>query len=108
MEQRAHGAAALRAAADEEGLLADEVDGIFLRRGRAAAYIDRAMTRFLHPADEQLHDVYRTNPHPFRNRSFDDIRVELARWFVFERLKALESTFLQTARSRVTIVVVPR
>jgi hypothetical protein len=108
VEQRARGAAALRAAAEEEGLSTEEVDAVFMRRGRAAAYLDRAVTRFLRPTDEQLRDVYRTSPHPFRARPFEDVRVDLARWFVFERLTALEATFLQTARSRVTVVVVSR
>lgn len=108
LEQRAGGGNAIWVAAEEEGLDADEVQAIFTRRARAAAYLDRAVTRFLHPQDEQLREVYRTTQHPFRDRAYEDVRGGLSRWFVFERLKALESAFLQTARSRVTVVIVPR
>lgn len=107
-EQRAGGANPIWLAAEEEGLSADEVQSIFRRRARAAAYVDRALSRFLRPEDEQLREVYRTTQHPFRDRPYEDIRGALSRWFVFERLKALEASFLQTARARVTIVVVPR
>jgi hypothetical protein len=108
LEQRAGGEGPIGIAAEEEGMSGDEINAFFVRRARAAAYLDRAVTRFLHPSDEQLREVYRTSPHPFRSRPYEDVRAPLARWFVFERLKALEATFLQTARSRVTVVVVPR
>ena len=108
LEQRAGGESPIGIAAEEEGLDGDEILEVFTRRARAAAYLDHAVTRFLHPQDEQLHEVYRTSPHPFKSRPFEDVRGSLARWFVFERLKVLESAFLQTARSRVTVVVVPR
>jgi len=107
-EQRAGGDAPIGIAAEEEGLDGDEILEIFTRRARAAAYLDRAVTRFLHPQDEQLREVYRTSQHPFRSRPYEDVRGPLARWFVFERLKVLEAAFLQTARSRVTVVVIPR
>ncbi len=108
VEQRAGGDGPIFLAAEEEGLDGDEVQEIFVRRGRAAAYLDRAVTHFLHPQEEQLREVYRTSQHPFHDRPYEDIRAALSRWFVFERLKALESAFLQTARSRVSVVVVPR
>jgi hypothetical protein len=108
LEERAGGEGPIGIAAEEEGLDGDEMNAIFVRRARAAAYLDRSVTRFLHPADEQLREVYRTSQHPFRNRAFEDVRGPLSRWFVFERLKVIEAAFLQTARSRVTVVVVPR
>jgi hypothetical protein len=106
--ERAGSESALYIAAEEEGLSAEEVDVVFTRRARAAAYVDRAMSRILHPQDDQLREVHRTTQSPFKNRPFDEVKLSLTRWFVFERLKALEATFLQTARSHVTIVVVPR
>lgn len=108
LEQRAGGEGPIGIAAEEEGLDGAEINAVFVRRAKAAAYLDRSVTRFLHPSDEQLREVYRTSPHPFRNRAFEDVRGALARWFVFERLKVIEAAFLQTARSRVTVVVVPR
>ena len=108
LEERAGGAGPIGIAAEDEGLGADEVEAVFVRRARAAAYVDRAVTRFLHPDDEVLREVYRTSQHPFRQRSYEDARLFLTRWFVFERLKVLESSFLQTARARLTVVVIPR
>jgi hypothetical protein len=108
LEERAGGEGPIGIAAEEEGLDGDEINAIFTRRAHAAAYLDRAVTRFLHPQDEQLREVFRTSPHPFKNRPYEDVRGPLARWFVFERLKVLEAAFLQTARARVTVVVVPR
>jgi hypothetical protein len=108
IEQRSGKENAVWIAAEEEGLAPEEVDAFFLRRARAAQYLDRSVTRFLHPSDEQLREVFRMGQHPFRDKPFEDIRGPLARWFIFERLVALESAFLQTARSRVTIVTVPR
>jgi hypothetical protein len=108
IEQRSGKENAIWIAAEEEGLGPEEVDAFFLRRARAAQYLDRSVTRFLRPSDEQLREVFRMGQHPFRDKPFEDVRGPLARWFVFERLVALESSFLQTARSRVTIVTVPR
>ncbi len=108
LEERVGGAAKIAIAAEEEGMGAEEVQAYFERRGRAAAYLDRAVTRFLHPQDEQLHEVFRSSPHPYRGRPYDDVRALLSRWYAFERLKALEASFLQTARARLTVVMIPR
>jgi len=77
-----------------------------LRRGALAAwYVDRAMTPILHPSDEQLRDVYRTSAHPYRGQPLEQVRAPLERWFVVERARVAETTFLQAARARVKIVV---
>ncbi len=106
LEERIGGAAPLRDAALAERIDPEEVQALFLRRARAAYYLDHNVTPILHPDDEQLHEVFRTAAHPFRGRRFEDARNELARWLVAERLKAAETTFLQTARTRVKIVIV--
>jgi hypothetical protein len=108
LEQRAGGDGPIWVAAEEEGLDGAEVEAFFSRRARAAAHLDHAIGRFLHPPEDQLREVYRTTQHPFRDRPYDDVRAALSRWLVFERLKAMEQAFLQTARSRVTVVIVPR
>jgi len=95
----------LRAAMAAEGVDDSELDALLRRRVRAAWYIDRALTPLLRPTDEQLREVFRTSAHPFKNQTFDVARPALARWFVEERLRAAETTFLQVARARVRIVV---
>jgi hypothetical protein len=108
LEERIGGAGPLREAALAERIDPEEVQALFLRRARAAYYLDRNVTPLLYPDDEQLHEVFRTAAHPFRNRRFEEVRKELSRWLVAERLTAAASTFLQTARTRVKIVVVGR
>ena len=94
-------------AASAEQIDRAEVDAILRRAGLAAWYIDRAIVPLLHPSEQQLHDVFRTSAHPYRGRSFEDVRAALERWFVVERLHVAEGSFLQGARSRVRIVMTP-
>jgi hypothetical protein len=106
--ERVGGADALRRAMALEGIDDSELDTLLRRRARAALYVDRALTPLLRPTDEQLREVFRTSAHPFKNAPFESVRPALARWFVEERLRAAETTFLQVARARVRVVVVPR
>jgi hypothetical protein len=108
LAERVGGKDALAAAMRQEGIDDAELDALVRRRVRAAWYVDRAITAILHPTEEQLREVFRTGGHPFRNRPFDDVRAGLERWFVEERLRAAETTFLQEARARVRVIVVPR
>lgn len=106
--ERVGGEAALHRAMDAEGI--DDVDlhAMLRRRVRAAWYVDRALTPLLRPSDEQLREVFRTSAHPFKQMSFEEARPALARWFMEERLRAAETTFLQAARARLHVVVVTR
>jgi hypothetical protein len=106
--ERIGGSGALKGAMAAEGIDDSELESLLRRRVRAAWYIDRAITPLLRPTDEQLHEVFRTAAHPFKNQSFEAVRPALARWFVEERLRAAETSFLQVARARIQVVVVPR
>lgn len=103
-EERIGGPTAFDRASATEGLLPAEVQTILRRRARAALYVDRVIGSVLNPSEEQVRQIYRTTAHPYRAKRFDDCRDELTRWIVLERLRAAESAFLQTARSRVTLV----
>jgi hypothetical protein len=92
-------------AAEAEHLDGQEIEALLHRAALAAWYLDRAVTPILHPSDEQLRDVYRTSAHPYRARPYEQAREALARWFVVERVRVAESAFLQSARSRVRIIV---
>jgi hypothetical protein len=94
--------------ATTEGLAAEEVNQMLRRRARAALYIERAVAPVLFPTEEQLREVYRTSPHPYRGVKFEDARLQLSRWFVDERLRSSETGFLQAARSRVKIIPTPK
>jgi hypothetical protein len=105
--ERIGGRARIDIAARSEQLDGAEVDALLRRAGLAAWYIDRAVTPILHPSEEQLRNVFRTSAHPYRGRPFEEVRVALERWFVMERVRVAESAFLQSARSRVRIIVTP-
>lgn len=86
---------------DEEELLA------FMRdQARAMWYVDRTVTPILVVSEDALREAYRTTLHPFRNQKFDEVRVKLRRWLVVERLRAAETEYLQSARTRVRIMTV--
>ncbi len=106
LESRVGGADALRAAAAYEGVAASEIEEMVFREALAAIYIDRALTPILRPSEEQLHEAYRTASHPFRNLVYEEARAGLLRWFVLERVRVAEASFLQAGRARVIITYV--
>ncbi len=108
LARRVGGEAQIARAADVEHLDPEEVHAFFLRHARASYYLDRQNPGLLSPPDEQVRELYRSSAHPFKNLRFEDARKDLARWFVAERVKAAEATFLQSARTRVKILVVGR
>ncbi len=103
--ERLGGRARVDEAAQAEHLEGPEVAALLHRAALAAWYLDRAVTPILHPSDEQLREVYRTSAHPYRGQPYEQAREALARWFVVERVRVAESAFLQSARSRVKIIV---
>jgi len=105
--ERLGGRARVDAAAAAEQIAPSEVDALLARGAFAAWYLDRAVTPLLNPSDEQLREVHRTGANPFRGQPFDTIRDALARWFVIDRVRVTEQSFLQAARSHMKIVVTP-
>ena len=103
--ERLGGKAQVEAAAAAEQIDPSELDAIFRRQALAAWYLDRAVSPILQPSDEQLREVFRTSTHPYRGRPFEEVRADLSRWFVMERVRAAETAFYQGARTRVVVVV---
>lgn len=103
--ERLGGKGQVEAAAAAEQLDPSELDAIWHRQALAAWYLDRAVSPILQPSDEQLREVFRTSTHPYRGRPFDEVRADLSRWFVMERVRAAETAFYQGARTRVVVVV---
>jgi hypothetical protein len=104
LEQRTTGAPAIERAEKLEGMGQGELDAILERQARAALYVDRAVTPILTTNEDQLRETYRTTSHPFRGRTFEDCREDLSRWIVVERFRSAEQAYLQSARSRITVV----
>ncbi len=105
--ERIGGRARIDGAAQAEQIGPSEVDAILRRGALAAFYVDRAVTPILHPSEEQLRNVFRASAHPYGGQAFEQGRAALERWFVIERVRVAESAFLQAARSRVRIVMIP-
>ena len=103
--ERLGGAARVRAAAAAEGLEPSEVDALLRRQALAAWYIHRAVAPVLEPTEEQLREGFRTSAHPYRGQPFDSAREPFRRWLILERVRAAESAFFQSARTRMRIVV---
>jgi hypothetical protein len=81
-----------------------EVTTMLRRQMRAAYYIDRTFTRFLHPSEDELREVFRTSLHPYRNLAFDEAEKPLARWLLQEKLRVAEAAYLQSATTRIKMV----
>lgn len=103
---RVGGEAAFVGAMTAESIEQGEVTVLLRRRMRAAFYVDRSITPLLHPTEEELHEIYRTAAHPFRSSRFEDVKPEIERWFILERLRVAEGAFLQAARTRIKIIMV--
>jgi hypothetical protein len=107
LEDRVGGHGALEAARIAEGIDASELTELLYRQVRAAFYVDYAIAPILHPTEEELREVFRTNAHPFKGQKLEDVRERFMRWLVLERLRQAESGFLQAARTRTKIVTIP-
>lgn len=108
LELRVGGASRLAQIMEEEGFDDAELRVALMRRVRAAHYVDRAIQPILRPSEEELRSAFRTSLHPLRTFRFEDVREEMVRWLVQERLRLVAAEFLQAARARVTIAFVPK
>lgn len=103
LEQRVGGRDKLIAAAAAEGIDSGELDGILRRKARATLYLDRMVTPLLDPLEAELREVHRSAATPFRGRRFSQIKDELRRWYVGQRVSVAVASFYQNARSRVQV-----
>ncbi|MGD0675193.1 MAG: hypothetical protein ABSC94_07225 [Polyangiaceae bacterium] len=103
--ERLGGEPRVEAAAAAEQIGRSEVDDLLRRQGLAAWYIDRAVAPILNPTEEQLREVFRTAAHPYRGQPFEESRRALSRWVIGERLRVAETSFLQAARARLSVIV---
>jgi hypothetical protein len=108
LEQRASGRAALIAAAAAEGIGTDELDALLRRQARASLYLDRMVTPMLEPSEAELRALLRTQVTPFRDLPYEQVAPALRRWYLGQRLGQALETYYQSARSRVTVVLIRR
>lgn len=108
LELRVGGASKLAVLLEQEAFDDTELRNALMRRVRAAYYVDRAIAPILKPNEEELRAAFRTSLHPLRSFRFEDVREEMTRWLVQERLRLQGADFLQAARARVTVAFVPK
>lgn len=105
LEQRVHGREKLIAAAAAEGISSDELDAILRRSARASIYLDKMVAPMLEPSELELRETWRSSP--FKELAFEEARPMLARFVVGQRLAQAIDAYYQSARSRVTVTIVP-
>ena len=100
---RVKGSANLRAALDAEGLNDYEFRRMLRREALAARYIDLMIAPMLDPSDSELRELLRATGTPYRGKPFDEVRCDLRRWVMGQRLAVALNTFLQSSRPRVRL-----
>jgi hypothetical protein len=90
-----------------EGIDETELLEMLRRQVRAEHYVDRVISPILRASEEDLREAFRTSQHAYKGMPFEDAKPMLLRWLVHERIRAAEVEFLQAARSRVRIVILP-
>lgn len=108
LEERVHGRDRVIAAAAAEGMSSDELDEILRRSARASLYLDRMVAPMLEPSEAELREVWKSGGSPFKDITFEKAQAALTRWYVGQRLAQATESYYQSARSRVTIVIVAK
>ncbi len=108
LEQRVRGRPRLLAAAAAEGIGSDELDALLRRQARASLYVDRMVAPMLEPSDLELRDLWKSGATPFDGDDFDQALPVLRRWYVGQRLGQALEQYYQSARPRVSIVIVKK
>lgn len=98
------GAAAFEESMRAEGISEGELTAMLQDRVRAMEYLDKEITSFTQPSEDDLYASFRASPHPYRNKKYDDARQEFLRWYELTRYRALSLDYLQGVKSRTTIV----
>ena len=108
LEQRVQGPARLLAAAQAEGMSAEELANLLERQARASLYVDRMVAPMLDPNDPELREVYRSGVTPYEGQPFEKIAPLLRRWYIGLKLSQALEAYYQTARSRVRVTILRR
>jgi hypothetical protein len=106
LEQRVGGRSRLVAAAEREGIEAEELDAMLRRRARASWYLDRMVAPMLHPSELDLREAHQRGETPYTGRKFEEAQDELRRWLVAARLASALDGYFRNIRSRVAVQLV--
>lgn len=103
--QRIGGDRVLRRAAEAEQVERRELLVILRRRAMASLYLDRMVTPMLQASDRELQRAQLAAPMALRERPFQEVREQLARWWVGRELSAAVVEFFQSARARLRVTL---
>lgn len=99
------GAALIGQAARTEGLEQREVYRMLQRRARASLYLDRMVAPMLSPSEAELQALHNSGRTPFSRSPYNEIAVEMRRWYVSRALRQAVQSYYDGARSRITLTV---
>lgn len=99
------GATLLGLAARSEGLEQREVYRMLQRRARASLYLDRMVAPMLSPSEAELRAQHNGGRTPFSRVPYNEIAVEMRRWYVARALRQAVQSYYDGARSRITLTV---
>lgn len=99
------GATLLGQAARAEGLEQREVYRLLQRRARASLYLDRMVAPMLSPSEAELQALHNSGRTPFSRVAYNEVAVEMRRWYVSRALRQAVQSYYDGARSRVTLTI---
>lgn len=99
------GATLIGQAARKEGLEQREVYRLLQRRARASLYLDRMVAPMLSPSEAELQALHNGGRTPFSRAPYDEVAVDMRRWYVSRALRQAVQAYYDGARSRITLVV---
>lgn len=103
LEQRIEGRRRLHEAANEEGIVAEELNSMLRRRARASLYLDRMVAPMLEPTEADLREVHQSGESPFTDQPFDQVAPQLRRWLVATQLSSALGQYFRNARNRIEL-----
>lgn len=99
------GATLIGQAARVEGLEQREVYRLLQRRARASLYLDRMVAPMLSPSEAELQALHNGGRTPFSRAPYNEVAVEMRRWYVSRALRQAVQAYYDGARSRITLTV---
>lgn len=99
------GGTLLGQAARAEGLEQREVYRMLQRRARASLYLDRMVAPMLSPSEAELQSLHNSGRTPFSRVGYNEVAVDMRRWYVSRALRQAVQAYYDGARSRITLTV---
>lgn len=97
------GPEALRMAMGAEKIGPGDVARVLSRRARASLYLDSTARSSVEPSDSQLRAMHAAGQTPWPSRPFAEVLVPLRHWYLATRLRAVVSSFYESARARLRV-----